>query len=70
MSGFKRFWPVFMDYEKRIRELCSKVLTAKEGKLEDAVTELRVAIREHSLAAENRLYSYPVLKRDPELILD
>lgn len=59
-----------MDYEKRIRELCSKVLTAKESEFEGAMTALRISIREHALATENQLYSYPVLKRDPVLISD
>jgi hypothetical protein len=66
----KRFRPTLVDYEKCIRELCSKVLTANNEQFEDAMAELRVAIREHSLATENRFYSYPVLKRDPELISD
>ena len=59
-----------MNYATQIRELCSNALAAKDdNELEKALSELRTALREHSLATENQLYSYPVLKRDPEVVL-
>jgi len=58
-----------MHWENRIKELCARALSAKENEeLEEVLTELRIALREHALQAENRFYSYPVLRRDPELI--
>ena len=56
-------------HEKRIKELCARALATKnKQELERVMTELRVALREHTLNAENNLYSYPILRRDPGLI--
>ena len=55
-------------YEKRVKELCANALAAtNEDELESVMAELRVALREHALNAENILYSYPVLRLDPDL---
>jgi len=55
-------------YEQRIKELCGKALAAtNDADLEAIMTELRIALREHALRIENTVYSYPVLRLDPDL---
>ena len=59
-----------LHYATHIRELCSNTLAVKDDNgLEKASAEHRTHLREHSLATDNQLYSYPVLKRDPEVVL-
>ena len=53
--------------EDRIRELCARVLTAKEADWNEALTELRMAIQEHSLRVAN-LNSAATIAGKPELI--
>jgi len=53
----------------KIKMLCARALTAGEDELEAILVELRIAVREHALRVENELYSYPVLRRDPQTVL-
>ena len=70
LASFIKARLAVMNYATQIRELCSNALAAQDHNgIEKALAELQTALREHSLATENQLYSYPVLKRDPEVVL-
>ena len=53
--------------EDRIRELCVRVLTARESDWPGTLVELRMAIQEHSLRVTN-LASAATLAGKPDLI--
>jgi len=45
-----------MNYSnEHIKTLCARALTASEDELEAILVELRIAVREHALKAENEL---------------
>lgn len=52
-------------YENRIKELCANALTAEGEVLSAILSELRIALREHTLRMENEVYSYPAMHPDP-----
>jgi len=69
-GSLKRFKASRMNYyENRVKELCAKALSAQGDELQAVLTELRAALREHAISLENAAYSYPILRRDPEVIL-
>ena len=78
IEHFLAFWHVYSCYilacgmnysDEHIKTLCARALTASEDELEAILVELRIAVREHALKVENELYSYPVLRRDPQTVL-
>lgn len=63
---------MFLPSEQEIRQLCAKLILAKDpGAFDSALAELKTAIREHMLDAENRsIHLVLEMKRIPEKTKD
>jgi hypothetical protein len=54
-----------MTLEDRIRELCAKAVAADDAReLECILTELKLALREHTERLRDMLSHYPMLRTD------